>query len=80
MDGGSSIHGISQARVLEWVAIAFSILETRLSYSNIYEYWSHTCIDLKENPLFNVIDLPSYTHIWKIIFVALYLLKYFSTG
>ena len=26
---GSSIHGISQARVLEWVAIAFSILSSR---------------------------------------------------
>ena len=26
---GSSIHGIFQARVLEWVAIAFSILGTR---------------------------------------------------
>ena len=24
---GSSIHGISQARILEWVAIAFSIFE-----------------------------------------------------
>ena len=65
MDGGSSIHGISQARVLEWVAIAFSILETRLSYSNVYEYWSHTFIYLKENPLFNIIDLPGYTHIEK---------------
>ena len=26
---GSSIHGIFQARVLEWVAIAFSMSETR---------------------------------------------------
>ena len=26
---GSSIHGISQARILEWVAIAFSILITK---------------------------------------------------
>ena len=27
---GSSIHGIFQARVLEWVAIAFSLLHCRL--------------------------------------------------
>ena len=27
---GSSVHGIFQARVLEWVAIAFSILNTQL--------------------------------------------------
>ena len=26
---GSSVHGIFQARVLEWVAIAFSLLELR---------------------------------------------------
>ena len=32
---GSSIHGIFQARVLEWVAIAFSILE-HLLYFNSY--------------------------------------------
>ena len=29
---GSSIHGIFQARVLEWGAIAFSILDARLHY------------------------------------------------
>ena len=28
---GSSIHGIFQARVLEWVAIAFSVKEASLS-------------------------------------------------
>ena len=28
---GSSIHGIFQARVLEWVAIAFSVEETYLN-------------------------------------------------
>ena len=27
---GSSVHGIHQARVLEWVAIAFSIIKGRL--------------------------------------------------
>ena len=30
---GSSIHGIFQARVLEWGAIAFSILESIFYYS-----------------------------------------------
>ena len=29
---GSSVHGIFQVRVLEWVAIAFSILEQRLYF------------------------------------------------
>ena len=28
---GSSIHGISQARVLEWVAVAFSAMDMTLS-------------------------------------------------
>ena len=32
---GSSVHGIFQARVLEWVAIAFSILVT---YPTINSY------------------------------------------
>ena len=29
---GSSVHGIFQVRVLEWVAIAFSVLEQRLYF------------------------------------------------
>ena len=29
---GSSVHGIVQARVLEWGAIAFSIMPTKLFY------------------------------------------------
>ena len=37
---GSSIHGIFQARVLEWVAIAFSVTITRNRYyfSEIHPY------------------------------------------
>ena len=36
---GSSIHGIFQARVLEWVAIAFSIaLPTAQLFSTGYSY------------------------------------------
>ena len=33
---GSSIHGIFQARVLEWVAIAFS--ET-MGYMSLFQFW-----------------------------------------
>ena len=33
---GSSVHGIFQARVLEWVAIAFSSLETIYSEMNAH--------------------------------------------
>ena len=32
---GSSVHGISQARVLEWVAISFSILDSILKGKDI---------------------------------------------
>ena len=32
---GSSIHGIFQARVLEWVAIAFSVIYAMEYYSSI---------------------------------------------
>ena len=34
---GSSIHGIFQARVLEWGAIAFSISSTTLPYISLFE-------------------------------------------
>ena len=34
---GSSVHGIFQARVLEWVAIAFSVLTP---YTKINSKWS----------------------------------------
>ena len=34
---GSSVHGIFQARVVEWVAIAFSILESSQNQKNIYK-------------------------------------------
>ena len=38
---GSSVRGISQARVLEWVAIAFSELGTlRLCYLQIVLFYS----------------------------------------
>ena len=37
---GSSVHGIFQARVLEWGAIAFSV--TGLTWSNIMTAWLRT--------------------------------------
>ena len=47
---GSSVHGIFQARVLEWGAIAFSVCETRITLlplcksstgkENRYIFWS----------------------------------------
>ena len=33
---GSSVHGIFQARVLEWVAIAFSIVYLNINASNLF--------------------------------------------
>ena len=32
---GSSIHGIFQARVLEWGAIAFSVIEARVYFFSV---------------------------------------------
>ena len=43
MDGsrpGSSFHGIFQARVLEWVAIAFSVLLIPIHYCNVLTTYS----------------------------------------
>ena len=37
---GSSIHGIFHARVLEWVAIAFSVLACEMSA--IVQYFEHS--------------------------------------
>ena len=37
---GSSIHGISQARVLEWAIIAFSIADIGKGHS---EHWTNGC-------------------------------------
>ena len=38
---GSSVHGIFQARVLEWGAIAFSIKRHRLYHNSLYECLIH---------------------------------------
>ena len=41
---GSSIHGILQARVLEWGAMAFSNSMYTVKYTNIWVWWPFTCI------------------------------------
>ena len=38
---GSSVHGIFQARVLEWGAIAFSVFQLRVTLFNLYLYLQH---------------------------------------
>ena len=46
---GSSVHGISQARVLEWVAIAFSIMEYYLTIKkNEMLSFAATWVDLED--------------------------------
>ena len=41
---GSSVHGIFQARILEWVAIAFSDDITSLFLLNTEHIWKYLCI------------------------------------
>ena len=41
---GSSVHGIFQARVLEWVAIAFSDGITNLFLFNTENIWKYQCM------------------------------------
>ena len=67
---GSSIHGIFQARVLEWGAIAFS----RLSEKNLYK----TYILITPSNLFSVF-LKSITHNIKSQRIFAFLLSLFST-
>ena len=46
---GSSVHGIFQARVLEWVAIAFSIMEYYLTIKkNEMLSFATTWVDLED--------------------------------
>ena len=41
---GSSVHGIFQARVLEWVAVAFSSLTLLANKKSLVQSpWEHTC-------------------------------------
>ena len=43
---GSSIHGIFQARVLEWVVIAFSVKKVTKSYWNVLSMKSLTTLQI----------------------------------
>ena len=47
---GSSVDGIFQARVLEWVAIAFSDTHTSLLYSLLLQYLHSFGRELKSLP------------------------------
>ena len=38
---GSSVHGISHAEILEWVAISFSRGSSRLLLRDYFEYWNN---------------------------------------
>ena len=62
----SSIHGILQARVLEWGAIAFSELKLRshlLSRSLFYVYpINHQDLEILSSFIFNLSPLPHYGH------------------
>ena len=58
---GSSIHGIFQARVLEWVAIAFSIsLYRKIQESGLPEIIPFICISAiwGQNPVFSHPEFP----------------------
>ena len=58
---GSSIHGIFQARVLEWVAVAFSILRTvSLHFSHCQKSVEHISVDQFMSFLFCSSDLCVY--------------------
>ena len=55
----SSIHGIFQARVLDWVAISFSVL---LDYFSILSFWFVQVIT-RQNFLFMVNTILLYVYI-----------------
>ena len=46
---GSSVHGIFQARVLEWAAIAFSVVVVRLVFFTSSVFASRVVYMPKEN-------------------------------
>ena len=58
MDGslpGSSVHGIFQARALEWGAIAFSGITHYLGPNSAGHLWRVSCLVLLMNPSFSMI-------------------------
>ena len=47
---GSSVHGIFQARVLEWVAIAFSIIRyMQIKATRGYHYTPNTMVKITDH-------------------------------
>ena len=57
---GSSIHGIFQARVLEWVAIAFSGIFS--THTQIHVHTQHAYIDTTFNHPFHLCIKTAFTH------------------
>ena len=54
---GSSIHGIFQARVLEWGAFAFTDIRIYISHSGLYIHQIHTAIQSYPSHLSEYLDL-----------------------
>ena len=48
---GSSVHGILQARILEWVAIPFSVFQEVVNIKNIIEIFTSFCVLSLCNPV-----------------------------
>ena len=63
---GSSIHGILQARVLEWGAIAFSTIDTR-SVLNLF-YWNIVVYNVLISGV-QQSDSVTYTHIYTLFHI-----------
>ena len=57
---GSSVQGIFQARVLEWGAIAFSILNSKI-YKNEYLHFCYICNETQKQTDFSTNHC--YTHV-----------------
>ena len=82
---GSSVHGISQARILEWVAISYSRGsswprdQTHISYISCIGRWILYCWAIKEAPIDISYILPNviYNRGKKNIFKNIYLTSFF---
>ena len=58
---GSSVHGIFQARVLEWGAIAFS--RERISEGKLKPLFFLFLVDLRDNSLFKIVIATTHSMI-----------------
>ena len=43
---GSSVHGILQARTLEWIVISFSMITTEAIFIRLFDYSMYYCVYL----------------------------------